>query len=233
MFCPNCGSNLSDDSTFCPNCGTKIEQQHKPNNGSNLGKDFSKIAIECIKNPINEISNLKETLSDTNNYIYLGILALIIPLLITVSLKFFTPRIGEIMLFRKIFLSSLISLVVFYGIILFLTFTIYKFIFKEELNLQDFLKVVLAALIVRGAFMLVQFLVSIISFKLSIAVYIFGSMACILTLYSGFKETVKDSNKFLYTFSGSYLVAIFFTNYIIVKFVMMNIVSLFLESIFY
>lgn len=233
MFCPNCGSKLSDDSTFCPNCGTKIEQQQKPNNGPDLTKDFSKIVVECIKNPIKEISNLKEILSDTNNYIYLGILALIIPFLITISLKFFTPHIARVIPFHEIFLSSLINLIVFYGIMLFLIFAIYKFIFKEELKLQDFLKVVLAALIVKGAFILIQFLVSIISFKFSIAVYIVGSMASILILYSGFKEIVKDSNKLLYTFSGSYLVAIFFANYIIAKIIMVNIVSLFIGSILY
>ena len=233
MFCPNCGSNISNDSTFCPNCGTKIEQKINSKDNSDSSKDFFKTICKCIKNPLTEISNLKETLSDNNNYIYLGIITLIISIMFTISLKLFNSSITISIPFYEIFLSYIINLVIFYGIILFLVFAIYKFIFKEEIKLQDFLRVLLSALIVRGTFVLIQTIISIISFKFSIIIFIVGLMTSILVLYSGFKEIVKNYNKLLYTFSIAYLVSTFFEIYIISKISMLNIIILFIESIFY
>ncbi|MBQ9360493.1 MAG: DUF4234 domain-containing protein [Lachnospiraceae bacterium] len=34
MFCPNCGSNIADDTKFCPNCGANVASGANGNTGS-------------------------------------------------------------------------------------------------------------------------------------------------------------------------------------------------------
>ena len=29
MFCPNCGTQVTDEAAFCGNCGTRLNPQHK------------------------------------------------------------------------------------------------------------------------------------------------------------------------------------------------------------
>jgi len=57
IFCPSCGSELSDDSKFCPNCGTKIEAPVS---------QAVQATAETVENKAEEvIENVTDTIAET------------------------------------------------------------------------------------------------------------------------------------------------------------------------
>ena len=94
MYCPKCGTEISDNSNFCTSCG------HSFNNQNNLQFNYSdqiyqvgNFLLDIFKSPINCCKKYSEKLSAKFTYIYFGATALIISLISALFFKGFIKSI--------------------------------------------------------------------------------------------------------------------------------------------
>ena len=66
MFCPNCGTQVSDSTAFCPNCGTRLAAQAAPAEdqvslmdvgGSEIARELAALDLNTLT-PIEALNTL-------------------------------------------------------------------------------------------------------------------------------------------------------------------------------
>ena len=129
--------------------------------------------------------------------------------------------------FFKTFLAIVLSFVIFFGLIILLSYIINNLAFKFDIPLKKYFVVASVALTLQGAalilFMLLFSLVPIIGL-LFISV---SSTLIIIVLYSGMSNLKETNLTDPYIFSAIYAVTSFLTSYIVTKLIASHLFSLF------
>lgn len=111
--------------------------------------------------------------------------------------------------YGKIFIYSLLGTIAFLLLLSLLLFLADKLILKKSNTFTSYLAINTAAIIPVILYSLVAIIISYVSISVALAVFLFGSTQCVLSVYCGSKELIKSDDTTLFTVAGSYALAIF------------------------
>ena len=108
----------------------------------------------------------------------------------------------------SIYFLDLLSYVFFYGILVLLTYLIYKFLIKEDIALKNLGNIFFVFSIINFILVIFEAVALIIGVMPWAIISIFASIISVILIYSGFNSVIESKNKLIYLFSVTYVIAL-------------------------
>ena len=107
----------------------------------------------------------------------------------------------------SVYFLDLLNYILFYGIIIFIVYLIYKYLIKEKIDRKNLGNIFFVFSVINFILVIIQSLALFIGFIPWAIVSIFASITSVILIYSGFNSILKGKNKLVYLFSFAYVIA--------------------------
>ncbi|EJO5349428.1 zinc ribbon domain-containing protein [Clostridium botulinum] len=235
QFCTNCGAPISGNKPTIFNEGK----------AKNELTNFLRFFTNTLKDPVCKFNVFIKDMTLPMTCLYFAIITLITGLITSFSVKKFIYEfitfissfvdhalsfneraelsaqiqftMSKIVPFSKLLFWYILSIILFYGLILAIMYVILTLIMKKEIKFESYLKVCLISFVIHSTFTILTVLTAFLSFMISMLVYSLGHILVIVVFYNGFKNLMENENKLPYIFSFSYVIAMSLSYYFVFK----------------
>ena len=247
-FCSNCGYSFNNSSTSSQLYYSEITSSLK------------NFLISIFTSPIKCCSEYSQKLSTKFSILYFIITTFIVSLICTLSLKglikstcvsfikllntiegyyylykselsTLTVYLDSIIPFSKTFLSFILIFVIFFGILMLISFFIHNFISKTPVKFTQYIVVASVGLTLESVSLIIFILLSFVLPTLGLLFLSVINIALIVILYSGISNLKEKKSYDPYSFAITYTIANFLTTYIIIKIALSHFLTLLITDV--
>lgn len=143
-----------------------------------------------------------------------------------------TTPLKKIIPFDKLFYWCLLGLLIFFILMMILSFLCHNIVFKCTADFKEYLVAASITLNVKLIFVIIIAIFSLINIYLAIFCLMVSSIVITIILYKGLSSICKDESKFIYLYSFSYAISNALTTYVILKLISNHLIFSNLKNLF-
>lgn len=118
----------------------------------------------------------------------------------------------------NIYFAYLLNYILSYGLIILITYLVYKVLMKKTLTINDTSRILVVFSIFKLVFLILIILLLNIGIIPTLLIRVFGNIFTLILLFVGFNNLLDDENKYIYIFTIAYLIAFVISLYVTIKY---------------